>query len=474
MRIRRVVSSLSVLALGGASVAAAVVALPREPQFIETPLMSSSSSIPSAVCTGGFERTFEKGLDANRVDEDITSEALAMVSGSEAQLTHDTETESLEREGDISFLRREGSLEGTLQPQNVPADSTHLAGASIHVADEGDTRGSATNPCTVRSVDQWIVGSASAVGTTNQLVLSNPGHTPVTVRIEAFGSAGPLDMGSAGTVVVAATSTQRVDLDGLIPADPRIALHITTDSGAVAASLQVNELDGVKPQGVSFVTGASAGTDLVIPAVSIPEGEEAIPSVRLVNTDTERALISVELVGADGTEPLPGGSEVAVAPGAVLDLSLTGVEPGSYALRIHSYQQFTAGVLLVSETSDSGARDMAWASAEPAVSSGTAMFGESAADLVVSNQNEEAADAEVTPINGDGTAADPTTLEIESASSATLELPEDSVGVLVDASQPVSAAVLARPSLSDGDGIDWVPLFAPALDEGARRVAVAD
>lgn len=470
---RRILAGVGVFVLAGGAIGVAVATLPQSPRFIETAPVEASALIPSVVCTGGFERTFERGLDAGAVEEDIASEAWALASGSRAQLSQGDEAESLERVGTLNFLQREGNLLGSLTSVASQPDSARLAGASVHVGGDGDTRGLASNPCVASAVDQWFVGSASAVGTTNQLVLSNQGQTPVVVRIEAFGSAGPLNMGPAGTVVVAASSTQRVDLDGVVPSDPRIALHVTTDAGSVAATLQVNELDGVKPQGVSFISGSSAASELIVPSVPIVD-DDATPSVRLVNTDSREALVSVELIGADGVDALSGGSNVSVAPGAVLDLSLAGVAAGDYALRIHSEQQIAAGALLVTEASESGARDMAWASAQKELSSGAVMFGDVSSTLIVASQRDGETNVEIIPIAADGSVSDAEKVDLDGEGVASLELPEDSVGAMVKSSQPIAAAAVTQTSLGDGQGIDWVPVFAPAMDEGTRRVALTN
>ena len=473
MRSSRILATMGVLVLasGAAGIAAAV--LPRETQIIETAPVEASSTIPSVVCTGGFERTFEKGLDASAVEELVTAQARAVTSGSGGQLSEDEGTESLDHVGELGFLEREGNLVGTLRSGESQSDAPSLAGVSVHVASAGDTRGVASNPCVGGAVDQWFVGSASAVGATNQLILSNPGHTSVVVRIEAFGSAGPLAMGSAGTVVVAAGSIERVDLDGVVPSDPRIALHVTTDAGMVAATLQVNELDGVKPQGVSFMTGSNAGNELVIPAVPIGD-DGATPSVRLVNTEAEEAQVSVELIGPDGIDALTGGSDVAVAPGAVLDLSLAGVSPGDYALRIHSDQPIAAGALLVTETTGAGNRDMAWASAQRELSSGAVMYAGGSGTLVVSSQRDGATTVQITAIAADGTTAKPETVELNGAGSASLKLPDASVGALVESTQPIGAAVVSTTELADGQGIDWVPVFSPDKGESTRRITVTN
>lgn len=469
MSLRRIAASVGVLVLTGAAAAGTVALLPREPELIETTPVEAVNAAPSVVCTGGFERTFEQGIDVSTVSEDITEQAWAVVSGTEAKLSHDGEAEPLDRVGALSVLLREGSLLGTLSSQDAGEESAPLAGASVHTADGGDTRGLASNPCVAPSVDQWFVGSASAVGVTNQLILSNPGHTSVVVRIAAHGSAGPLSMGPSGTVVVAPSTTERIDLDGVIPSDSRIALHVTTDSGTVAATMQINELKGVKPQGVSFISGGSSGTSVTIPGILISD-DDAIPSVRLVNTEEGEARVSVELVGSDGVAELPGGSDVAVAPGAVLDLSLAGVDSGEYSLRVHSEQRVAAGVLLHTEATASGEQDMAWASAQRPISSGAVMFGEAAANLVLTTAGGDGSSVEVTPIAADGTTSEPQQVVIDGEGSASLALPDGSVGALVNATEPFGAAVVTRSKLAGGDGIDWVPVFTPVQDESTRRV----
>ena len=186
--------------------------------------------------------------------------------------------ESTELEGSPGFASGSEPLVGVLTAPD--SDEIHMAGANVHVAQAGDTRGMAASACVSRTSDTWLVGSTSDVGTSNQLVITNPAQTAVTVELSAYGSAGELDLGSNATIAVDAASTERVDLDGVIPGDSRIGLHATTDAGTVGISLQQNSLDGATPAGVSYVTGSVPGTNLTIPGVAV--ADDSASSLRLV------------------------------------------------------------------------------------------------------------------------------------------------------------------------------------------------
>lgn len=450
---------------------AVVLASPDQPESQEAPAVEAGQTAATLVCGGGFERTLEEGVDVEKVDEDVSTTSWAFADPAGATLSGD---DSLELKGSPSYASSDKPMEGTLTSDEV-ADSVQMAGANVHVAKAGDTRGMATNPCTTRSSDRWLVGSTADVGTSNQLILSNPGETAVTVNMEAFGSAGELDLGANSSVAVDAGSTERVDLDGVIPSDPRIALHVSTAAGSVGMSLQQNSLDGATPQGVSFINGSPAGKDLTIPGVTVSDGDGAsVPKLRLVNPGSDKATATVTLLEEDGSTEISGASDVTVSAGSVLDLSLDGTDPGQYAVHVEGSSRLAAGIQLTSNEDKDGARDIAWAAPTDSYTSGTVMFGEAPATFGVVGESNEPVNATITPIKKDGEFGEPETLKAEPDTYASFELPKDSVGLTLESEEPVRGAVTAEPELSKGNGIDWVPLTSFEAAQSSQRIAVTN
>ncbi len=476
MKARKIITSVAALALVGGASGLALAALPQPERTITVPIMESAGEYAQAYCPGGFERTLGQGVNVTQVDEGVAMSSWFLSASSDTEFLP---WSGLESPAAVTFdgasKAASGSVAvGSLQTQQGTEEAEQFAGASIYSARAGDTRGLAIGPCLSSAVDLWFVGSASGVGTSNQLLLFNPGHTPVAVNLTAHGSTGPLSLGTAGTVAIAPDSMERVDLDGVIPADSRIALHVSTETGEIAALLQTNEIEGVKPRGVSFISGSGKGRELFIPAVAIPEDPAIAPSVRLVNPESAEARVSVELVGSDGSVELAGGSGVVVAPGAVLDLSLAGVKPGNYGLRVTSERAIAAGALLVTPDSAAGARDVAWASARELLTSGALASGETTTTAIVTSMSDTPAKVEIIPVAGDGAELEALPLTIEGQETASVGLPTNAVGFFFSSSHPVLAGAVSRVELDGGEGIEWSPAFTPAADEAVGRIAATN
>lgn len=455
-------TGVGVIALCAAAGGAVVLSSPSAPEPRNAPAVQSTQMAARALCGGAFERTLEEGMDVEEVDEGVSVSSWAF---SDASATIENGEESAELEGSPAIASNSDPLVGVLSAPD--SDEIHMAGANVHVAQAGDTRGMAANPCLSPTSDTWLVGSTSDVGTSNQLVITNPGQTVVTVNLVAFGSAGPLDLGSNAAIAVDAVTTERVDLDGVIPGDSRIALHATTDAGTVGISLQQNSLDGATPAGVSYVTGSATDTDLTIPGA-----DDSASSLRLVNPGEETATASVSLIGEDDTDGLPGGSDVTVAPGSVLDLSLAGADSGDYAVAIESDQPVAAGIQLTSTEEKSGARDIAWAAPSEAMTSSTVMFGDVPAKFGV--VGEKTVKVTIRPIEKDGTLGEPETVTAKAGAYATFDVPDGAVGLTVESAEPVIGAVTATPKLAEGRAIDWVPLTGFESARNSQRIALSN
>ena len=476
MRIRQIVTSLAALALVGGVSGLAVAMLPTPQRTIAVPTIESGAEYVQAFCPGGFERTLGQGVNVTQLDEGVTASSWFLTAASSTEFLP---WSGLDTPGAVAFAQGAqatsgGVAVGSFQARKDRDEEEQFAGANIYSARAGDTRGLAIGPCISSAVDLWFVGSASGVGTSNQLLLFNPGHTPVAVHLTAHGSSGSLSLGTMSSVAIAANSMQRVDLDGLIATDSRITVHVSTESGSIAALLQTNEIDGAKPRGVSFISGSHKGRTLFIPAIVIPADPAATPTVRLVNTEPVEAKVSLGLIGPEGDAELTGGSDVVVAPGAVLDLSLAGMKPGNYALRVTSEQAIAAGALLVTPDSASGARDIAWASAREPLTSGALASGDTTTTAIITSLSETAAKVEIVPVAWNGSELESLPLDIEGPQSVSVDLPAGAVGFLFSSSQPVLAGAVSSVALDGGDGIEWIPVFTPAVDDAFGRIAATN
>ncbi|CAM2979460.1 DUF5719 domain-containing protein [Actinomyces slackii] len=269
---------------------------------------------------------------------------------------------------------------GVLTIESAGERAASAAGVVTSLTPGGELRGLSAAPCTQPQSVAWIVGGSAALGASAELRLENPGVTSVTVKVALYGSSGRLSLPSNGEVTISAGKAASMLLESGDSQDERLALSIEAEGGSVVPALATESLEGETPAGVDLITpGAGPSTDSLIPGVEIVEGgaqgdatsgtgaasgEASV--VRVANPHSEAATVSVTMVGPDGASPLPGAQDVAIDPGSVFDISLRGVAPGAYGVRVTSDMPVASGVRLVRTAAEYPARsgvlmrDKAW------------------------------------------------------------------------------------------------------------------
>ena len=270
--------------------------------------------------------------------------------------------------------------------------------------------------------------------------------------------------------------------------DPRLALSLEAVGGTLVPALVTESLDGETAAGTEVLTGGAApATDLTIPGVALvdaaDQGETApdaaagapdssdAPAVRLVNPGSETATVSISMIGSDGEQSLPGADSVAVDPGAVFDVSLSGVPAGEYGVRVSSDSPVAAGVRLVRSAGEyperSGAllHDVAWLqAATPAAGEAGSIAlprGEGlTSSLVLTNSGQEP--AAVTLASADG--AWTQEVDVPAGSTVTPEVPAEVAALTIagSASQEVTAAAVVTAKVS-GNAAGTLIAAVPAV-----------
>ncbi len=222
--------------------------------------------------------------------------------------------------GDLSSDPTQRSLdvlpEGVWQASSPVRLETPLAAQSEVILD-GDIAGLAAVSCAAAATEQWLVGGATALGSSTRLVLSNPAQAPTEVTVSVYGPLGPVS--ERLVVPVAALSREDVLIEGLAPQLSAIAVRVVASGPGVVAVLQDSRLSGFQPAGTDWVAASDLGSQLVIPGIDF--GFEAVTStLRLLAPDG--ATVELTLHSEDGVESWPAGSEVVLEPGVVTDLEV--------------------------------------------------------------------------------------------------------------------------------------------------------
>lgn len=334
-----------------------------------------------------------------------------------------------------------------------------LAAADVEQSvSSGDYRGLATATCESAQQETWLVGGSTEPGNSTLLQLMNPSANPVEVKVEVWGDTGKLKFPRGEKIVLASRDSQSIPLESQVGGSGGIVVKVSATGAGVAAFLTTHSMQGLTPGGVSLVhASALPQTTQVIPGVVMTED---LGAVRILNPGEELAHASIEVVNENGRFPLPGGTEVDLDAGAVLDFTLGGLQAGNYAVVIKASAPVVAGAVVYrhggASTSDPTkfVRDHAWLPATH--TGGGVVLGPAAIDrlLLVTNLTKETKEYKVSGnthvVNAETTAVLPLTKQ----TAQLVEAPE------------LYVTQLLTTELGDGEGID---ALEPAPDMAQSR-----
>jgi hypothetical protein len=241
------------------------------------------------------------------------------------------------------------------------------------VVTAGDLRGLAAATCQAPSADAWLVGGSTAVGSTADLVIVNPGSTTAEVTVQVFGPNGAVTL-PAAMQLVAPHAQKVVSLGAAAPDQRALAVHLAASGGQVTAWIQDSALRGYTPAGIELVVpGATPATRQVIPGVQLEASAADSPDapvLRLLAPGDGTTTATVTLLGSDGPVDLPGSGSVPLVGGQVTDVPLGGLPADAYTVVVDAPTQVVAAMEL-SRTGKAGDLDptprveRAWAAATP-------------------------------------------------------------------------------------------------------------
>lgn len=319
------------------------------------------------------------------------------------------------------------------------------AGAAKFSATDGDLQGTAAANCLPPSNDQWLAGASTTVGRTSVLVLTNVSATPATVNLELFGKAGQIQAPGSRGLLVAPNSTRSVVLAGLAPAEERLAVHVRSTGGPVAALIQQSTLRGLTPGGLDFIApGAAPSVRQVMPGVDIqdPAGlgsllendgyGDAGPVLQLTVPGPSDAVVEVKLLGRDGEKALPRGGVVTAKAGVVTEVPLSGVPAGQYTVAASSDVSFVATARMGRGLKAGSPTDVAWAPSGVRLGSQHVVpVPPGGARRLVFGVLDTRATLTYAAITADGTVHNPQSADIAGGTTAAVTVPEKVEGSVV-------------------------------------------
>ena len=359
-----------IAAAAGAALAVGVVFVPGptlSPVVLAVPVTPDRSD-QSLVCAGGA-----LGLTRG-VDPQVAIIASEQRHTSGAGLVASTLPESDAIDGSAVVV--------TL-PREAPGDA--LAATAIVRPDTADVSGLAASECLSPSRTSWLIGGSTTVGRTTWIVLSNADAVDAVVDLTLWGDAGPIDAGGTTGIIVAAGAQRIVPLAGIAVDQPSPVVRVSSTGGSVAATLQTSIVRGLTPSGMSIVTPlAEPAVRHIIPALPVINGQVALerstadggadglPALRLLAPGETAAQVTVRFVPIDGAVGLV--TEATLEPGVVLDLPVTNLADGEYAVIIDASEPIVvAGRTSTAGTGADGVEtaDVEWFAPSPGLAAGS-------------------------------------------------------------------------------------------------------
>lgn len=236
------------------------------------------------------------------------------------------------------------------------------AAESLTLAAE-DLAGLAGSACREPSTESWLVGGAVVTGTSDVIVLANPGDVAATVTLTVFGDVEP----STSTMALPADTQLALPLASVAAGLQAPVVRVTAAGAPVRATLQSALIRTLDPSGIDLQDSAGApSSELTFAGVQVvtPTGEDGLAVVRLMSTgDASTAAVTVR----DASGGIVQNLTMPLEAGIPTEVGLAELEPGVYSVDVHSD---SAIVGALKQTTRLGAgSDFAWMTPAPQIDS---------------------------------------------------------------------------------------------------------
>lgn len=257
------------------------------------------------------------------------------------------------------------------EPLGVQAhgEINQLAATTVTTATGSSALGISAVSCQTPSLEQWLVGGSTTLGSSSELVIQNPSQTPVTVKVELWGANGKLTLAAQDTYLVPANQELSTLLEGLSAEQRRLVVKVSASGGMVTSYLKTINQSGLTPQGGSYVTaGLGLAQEHILPGVYVEEGgigDSTTGAIRLLSPEVSTSA-HIAIFDAKGQHVLRGYQTVPLVAGAVNDFSLGGLPKGTYTIVVTGDKPILAGAQAVRDGQMSADRfigqpvDRAW------------------------------------------------------------------------------------------------------------------
>lgn len=342
--------------LTGAVVAAACVAGVTAAVAAPWPVVATApaqvEAVPSGgdttlVCHGPFRALGRNAADAQQVS----------VAG-------DTEL-TVDGTGDATQARLQpldifAAAEGAAVFVDDPERGENPAAAESIAFSDDRLAGLAAAPCREPAIESWLVGGTVDVGTSDIIVLANPGDVTATVTLTVYGLED-----TRSEVILPAGAQRSVPLASIAAGAQEPIVRVTAAGAPVRAVLQSSLVRTLDPAGVDLQDSAGTpSSDLVFAGVRVVADRTgqstAVLRVMATDADTE-ATVTVRSERGEEIQEL----SVPLQAETPAEVGLEGLKAGTYRVDVGADASLVGAVR---QTTGVGAgTDFAWMAAAPEV-----------------------------------------------------------------------------------------------------------
>lgn len=318
-----------------------------------------------------------------------------------------------------------------------------------------DLTGFAALPCREAATESWLIGGTVETGSSDLIVLTNPGAVPSSVTLTSYG-----DIPGATTKIVPAGGQIALPLASVATGATAPVVHVEATGSPVRAVLQTSLVRTLDPVGVDLVD-----------AVAAPQRHPVIPAVQIVQDDGDGASSAVlRLMAARGDTTATvtvreiGSSAVAstfdveLEQEFPLEVGFSDLDPGMYSVQVDA----DVAVLAAVREQDGGGpgSDFAWATPAPEFTDQVLVAVPAGPAAALYLTNDEGTDATVTIEATEG--GDPEQVTVPAGTSLEVDVDPQTVYSLT-----TSSAVHAAVTMSTKGALASWPVWPPAGGENS-------
>lgn len=207
----------------------------------------------------------------------------------------------------------------------------------------GQGRGMASTPCDAAGSDFWFVGGGAVAGRQTRVVLVNPDAFAAVVDLVIYGPDGIVDAPGGRGLVVNPLQRMYVRLDALAPGVATTAMHVIARTGRVGASIDDDQMSGLRSIGTEWVPRSAApATKVYVPGVFPGSGVRVLA---IAAPGEQDAQVSIRVLSSDGTFQPAERDRVTVPNDSVVSMDMSSVTQGQAAtLELTSDTPIVAGM----------------------------------------------------------------------------------------------------------------------------------